>query len=151
SIEGPVLEELAFRPALIPTRLNIALSLSFLTILLSTILFSLNTPIRCALTVVLSALIFLIVRYGPIPKLLAGLTVSQPVLLVITSVGFGLIHIFNFHPFYGELFFLYPIYVLPQIVMGFILGITRLRLGLIWSILLHILSNGLLVWHKLLI
>jgi hypothetical protein len=35
--------------------------------------------------------------------------------------------------------------VLPQIISGFILAFTRMRLGLIWSITLHAVHNLVLL------
>jgi len=38
-----------------------------------------------------------------------------------------------------------PLLVAPQFFIGLIFGFIRVRLGLLWSIFLHSLYNGLLV------
>jgi len=68
-----------------------------------------------------------------------------------SSIVFGMIHASNF---VGNIWYLIGFsFVLgsPQIVGGFILGYTRLKYGLRYSILIHILNNSLLLFslfHK---
>ena len=54
---------------------------------------------------------------------------------------FAFVHIGNFKPLNYHLIFLYPIYVLPQFVMGLSLGYLRNKCGLKYSWLLHGLIN----------
>lgn len=57
---------------------------------------------------------------------------------------FGYVHITNFEISTNVLLFS-PILVAPQIYLGLILGYIRVRFGLIWSILMHGIYNGILV------
>lgn len=61
------------------------------------------------------------------------------------TLVFGFIHITNFEMTQNVLL-LSPILVLPQILLGGYLGFIRVRYGLIWSIGLHALYNGVLVF-----
>lgn len=54
---------------------------------------------------------------------------------------FAFVHIANFKPLNYHLIFLYPIYVLPQFVMGVSLGYLRNKCGIKYSWLLHGLIN----------
>lgn len=65
------------------------------------------------------------------------------------AVLFGYIHIFNFE-IETTVILLSPILVLPQIILGLILGYLRVKLGLIYSIILHALYNGILTLPMLL-
>lgn len=57
---------------------------------------------------------------------------------------FGYIHILNYETTFNVLI-LSPILVAPQICLGLILGYLRVKLGLIYSILLHMLYNASIV------
>ena len=65
------------------------------------------------------------------------------VVLVITSVIFGMAHIYN----YVESFLINAalfVMIVPRIVLGGIAGWLKLKTGvLIWPILLHFLNNAL--------
>lgn len=57
---------------------------------------------------------------------------------------FGLIHITNFENIDGY-YWLIPVLIAPQLFAGFYLGFIRVKLGLIWSILLHAVHNLALI------
>lgn len=65
------------------------------------------------------------------------------------ALGFGFIHITNFE-ISKTILILSPLLVAPQIIAGLILGYIRVRLGLLYSILLHSLFNGLAIIPSLL-
>ena len=56
---------------------------------------------------------------------------------------FGLVHITNFPNMEGY-YWLIPVLVAPQIVIGVYLGFIRVKLGLLWSMLLHATYNLIL-------
>ena len=58
-----------------------------------------------------------------------------------SAISFGLVHILNIKPFRPELILLYPLFVLPQIIMGFFFGNIRMQRGFVWSVALHGLLN----------
>ena len=57
---------------------------------------------------------------------------------------FGYVHISNFEITTNALLFS-PILVAPQIYLGLVLGYMRIQFGLIWSILMHAVYNGVLI------
>lgn len=61
----------------------------------------------------------------------------------ISAILFGVIHISNFE-FNPQVLLLAPLLVAPQIVIGVFLGYIRVKLGLLWSILLHAAYNTVL-------
>ena len=69
-----------------------------------------------------------------------------------TVVAFGLIHLVNFRtqlPFW-KLLLWGPFLVLPQLILGAMLGFIRLKLGFWWSVLLHAVHNLIFVGIALL-
>ena len=66
----------------------------------------------------------------------------------ISCFAFGLFHISNyrFSSFTAETLLLAPLLVLPQIISGFIFAFARMRLGMIWCIVLHAANNLLAFW-----
>jgi membrane protease YdiL (CAAX protease family) len=61
---------------------------------------------------------------------------------IISSICFGLIHIVNFLPLRLSIIWVYPLFILPQLFSGIILGYIRVKNGFIWSLLLHICINS---------
>lgn len=57
---------------------------------------------------------------------------------------FGYVHITNYE-LTTNVLLISPILVAPQIILGLLLGMIRVRLGLIYAILFHAVYNGLLV------
>ena len=60
------------------------------------------------------------------------------------TLVFGFYHITNFEITPTVILFS-PVLVSPQLCIGFILGYIRVKLGLIWAILLHSIYNTILV------
>ena len=59
----------------------------------------------------------------------------------MSCCGFGLIHIANFVPLKLYVLWAYPFFVLPQLVLGFILGYIRIKDGFFWALLVHCIIN----------
>ncbi|MEO1621167.1 MAG: CPBP family intramembrane glutamic endopeptidase, partial [Cyanobacteria bacterium J06632_3] len=57
----------------------------------------------------------------------------------VLTLLFGAIHITNYTP---EALPLLPLLVLPQVILGLLLGFVRLRYGFLWAILLHSFHNS---------
>ena len=60
------------------------------------------------------------------------------------GIIFAYVHLFNFELTTNVILFS-PLLVAPQFFIGLIFGFIRVRFGLLWSIFLHSLYNGLLV------
>ncbi len=65
------------------------------------------------------------------------------------ALTFGFMHIVNYE-ISTTILLLSPILIAPQIALGLILGYTRIKLGLIYAIILHMLFNSLLIIPNLL-
>ncbi len=57
---------------------------------------------------------------------------------------FGIIHITNFENINGQ-YWAVPVLVLPQLCAGVFFGFIRVKLGLLWSMLLHAAHNLVLI------
>ena len=64
--------------------------------------------------------------------------------LYFSCIAFGLVHVSNFTSITVANLLLAPLLVLPQVISGFIFAFARMRLGMIWCILLHTMHNALL-------
>lgn len=62
-------------------------------------------------------------------------------LLIISSIAFGFLHIYKLDNSLLLNSFSYFVYTIPLIIFGYILGIVRIRYGLIYSIVFHFLKN----------
>lgn len=67
----------------------------------------------------------------------------------IFTIIFGLVHLFNYN-ITTKTLLLSPFLIAPQIILGGYLGFIRVRFGLIWSILLHLIYNGIFIGISLL-
>tara|TARA_R110002073_G_scaffold136066_2_gene284467 strand:+ start:3366 stop:3929 length:564 start_codon:yes stop_codon:yes gene_type:complete len=57
---------------------------------------------------------------------------------------FAAVHMTNFE-MTREVYYIAPLLVAPQLILGVFLGYVRVKLGLQWSICLHAMYNGILV------
>ncbi len=62
-----------------------------------------------------------------------------------SAILFGMAHLSNFYMPSGQLWLLSPFLVLPQAVLGLILGYIRIKRGIWAAILFHALHNGFLI------
>lgn len=67
-----------------------------------------------------------------------------PTIFYVLTLCFGLMHISNFEMNLQNLL-LSPVLVSPQLAAGVLLGFTRVKLGLVYSMVLHALYNLILV------
>lgn len=57
---------------------------------------------------------------------------------------FAGVHLTNFE-MSRQVYYMAPLLVAPQLILGVFLGYVRVKLGLLWSICLHSLYNGILI------
>jgi len=62
--------------------------------------------------------------------------------LYVSVILFGAVHLFNFQ-FSKEILILGPLLSAPQIILGVFLAFIRIKLGLLWAILLHASYNAI--------
>lgn len=61
-----------------------------------------------------------------------------------STILFSLMHITNFTPLNAQTLLLAPLLVMPQFIVGTMLGYLRVRYGIGFSILFHVLVNAIL-------
>jgi len=149
---GPVLEETVFRLPLSFKRIPVALGIAFAFFLFSGAVpfvkkFELSIGWGYALLIHLAftaVLFFTCIKF--IPDNLSFTTKIKKTIIIISMCLFGLMHILNFIPLQWPLIWIYPVYVLPQLLMGWGITYVRFKRGFIWGIALHCLINSLAMW-----
>jgi len=91
----------------------------------------------------------LLLKRKPLSSMLTVPLHYQKRLFYAAALLFGLVHLHNFSPFYPKLLLVYPIFVLPQLITGFILGHVRLTYGFLYGFLLHFVINFVFILHYL--
>jgi hypothetical protein len=145
---GPAIEETIFRLPLSFKRVHIALSFAFAVFLFSSLLplvKHLNQSIgiwyELLIRLAVVGLIFLLI-YKLLPNNLSLKPALKKALIIASICLFGLMHISNFSPLQWAIIWVYPIYVLPQLLMGVALSYMRFKNGFVWGIALHCLINS---------
>ena len=143
-ILGPLVEELIFRLILVPKRRNIAIFtfvFSFLIINKTYYFIEIDWLLLMSLAVsgLLSFLVFNLLKRKP--EIETAIGKRQKMITMVSVVLFGLAHIANIENLHWELALLYPVYVLPQMILGYIFSVQRLKLGFIWGLLFHSMNN----------
>lgn len=129
----PVLEELMFRLTLIKSRKNLRAGIFSVCIYLGlTLWIGDSSNILEQFIVPMCSLKFIGITYSG----------ANSKLMFYSSVWiFGLLHISSYTPFIFELLPFYLIFVLPQLFMGLVLGYVRVKMGILYAILLHVIIN----------
>uniref|UniRef100_UPI0039E9E435 hypothetical protein n=1 Tax=Empedobacter stercoris TaxID=1628248 RepID=UPI0039E9E435 len=140
----PLIEEILFRLFLIPKKLNLIISSSFIIFFIinknffNIDLYSYKPYLS---TLIIFSIIFLIhKKYLFIKEFLLN---KKKIITYLSIISFALVHISNIHVFHWQLSLLYPIYVLPQLVMGYFITNLRLKTSFIWGVILHVLINSI--------
>lgn len=140
----PFIEEIFFRLALIVNKFNISIFLGMLSYKLlggQVIRFDIRNQyfiycILISITISVLSYFYFSVKY------INFLNQRKNWLIIISIVLFGLIHIFNIKELHWQLALFYPIFVLPQMIMGYFITNLRLKYGFVWGFLLHALFNA---------
>lgn len=139
-ILAPIYEEIIFRSLLKFEKINI-------------ILFIITTPILIVVTaihVIVSAVILLSILLLSVISLLLIYKRNKIELFLSSNfkyffygvaLTFGLTHTSNFAGNFYLILLFSPLLVGPQIVLGLILGYVRMKHGLVYSIIFHMLVN----------
>ncbi len=134
---GPIIEELSFRLLLVPRYSYISFSLSLIIIAISKSIWETNYGYELYL---LALPAFVLAHY--IFKHKSFNTTKHLRLIVhVSVVSFAFMHIFNFIDLEIWMYFIFPIFTAPQILMGYILSFTRLKYGFLFAVILHMLIN----------
>ena len=143
-ILGPLVEELIFRLILVPKRRNIAIFtfiFSFLIMNKTYYLIEIDWLLLMSLAVsgLLSFLVFNLLKRKP--EIETAIGKRQKIITMVSVVLFGLLHIVNIENLHWELALFYPVYVLPQMILGYVSSVQRLKLGFVWGLLFHSMIN----------
>ena len=143
-ILGPLVEELIFRLILVPKRRNIAIFtfvFSFLIINKTYYFIEIDWLLLMSLAVsgLLTFLVFNLLKRKP--EIETAIGKGQKIITMVSVVLFGLLHIVNIENLHWELALFYPVYVLPQTILGYVCSVQRLKLGFIWGLLFHSMNN----------
>ena len=143
-ILGPLVEELSFRLILVPKRRNIAIFtfvFSFLIMNKTYYLIEIDWLLLMSLAVsgLLSFLVFNLLKRKP--EIETAIGKRQKIITMVSVVLFGLLHIVNIENLHWELALLYPVYALPQMILGYVSSVQRLKLGFVWGLLFHSMIN----------
>jgi Type II CAAX prenyl endopeptidase Rce1-like len=141
---GPFLEEIIFRLPLKLEKLGIGLSIALLTYrysgghFLNFDLYNFNSYIRVAVTICLVVTTTILFPNGWI-KIIKERHFKY--FFYTSAFAFALIHITNLAPYKNQLFLFYPLFTLPQLIMGLAIGYIRMKHGFISGWGLHALIN----------
>jgi hypothetical protein len=139
---GPFLEELVFRLFLDFKKINLAISLFFISFLVLGSRFNYEALfLKSTLINAVLAFLFTIIIYFVVLKKYEFSIKYKKVFTVLSILIFGLVHISNLSNINYKLILFYPFFVLPQLIMGYFIANIRLRSGFIWGFLLHALVN----------
>ena len=142
-----LLEELAFRLLLVPNKRNIFISLIVLSTLVLDWLLIISGINEEAyfLIIIFSLVIICIVLHFIIPTTIMFAVANKNIYFTLSVVGFTFFHLFSYCFSWGLLFWT-PVFFLPQLVGGIILGYLRLKYGIVWSIIFHSIYNGMILF-----
>lgn len=143
-ILGPLVEELIFRLILVPKRRNIAIFTFVFSFLIMNKTYYINKIdwlllVSLAVSGLLSFLGFNLLKRKPEIETTIGK--RQKIITMVSVVLFGLLHIANIETLHWELALLYPVYALPQMILGYVSSVQRLKLGFVWGLLFHSMIN----------
>ena len=62
-------------------------------------------------------------------------------LIILSILLFGLMHVFNYRPVDYRILWIYPVFVIPQLLMGWAIAYVRFKNGFVWGIALLCLIN----------
>lgn len=142
-ILAPIIEEIIFRLLLKPNAYKVYI-FSFIMsfFILHGSFFSIELDYKFLKSIIISCLIIFLLYYFNIGNILSVIIKKNINLFIFISISiFGIIHIFNIDKLYWELALFYPIYVLPQFLLGYFITDLRIKSGFIWGILFHSIIN----------
>ncbi|CAN5423208.1 hypothetical protein BH09BAC6_BH09BAC6_12370 [soil metagenome] len=148
---GPLLEETVFRLPLSLKKIHISLAFAVAVFLIGgfLVLAVKGILLKFLIRIGLSLITFLMCIWL-VP---GGLSITDnrfsKKLIVLSICLFGLMHISNYSPIQWPIIWLYPVYVLPQLCMGWAITYLRFKNGFIWGFALHVIINSVSVAFSL--
>jgi len=141
---GPLLEEVVFRLPLSLKKRHIAIGCAVAVFLFTGAIFHNLTQIK-GLNLALQLSACVLVYTAGMLFVPTGLSINdhrfRKHLIILSMCLFGLMHIGNYIPIQWPLIWIYPIYVLPQLLMGWAITFIRFKNGFWWGYALHCVIN----------
>ena len=148
-VVGPLFEEILFRLNLVVTRINCALFVTALIIMLMKVSFFQSVEFYIFLGVIplfpIIYYIFIRIKF-PFQQIDHFVKSNFRYLFHILAITFGMLHLFNYQTVYWWMILFSPIITAPYIVTGYILGYTRMRYGFSNGWLIHSSINFIYVF-----
>jgi len=137
----PIIEELVFRAGLRVSKLNLVLITVSLPLLVLKGFLNIEWTFSIVASLVLLAALFFLLRKERVFETIDKFCLkNRRTIFYILLFSFGFLHL-NGHDITIKLLLFSPVVVLPHITGGFMLSYVRLKLGIIYAILLHSLNN----------
>ena len=138
----PPIEEVVFRLWLRVNR-SALFAVAFLVLLVGVLLLPVSN-LGAVLLIALSVLILVATLMGFDSDIERAVTRHFGFFFYGSVVLFALTHITNYEPLNASTLLFAPVLVLPQFLMGTVLGYIRVRYGIGYSILFHVVVNAIL-------
>ncbi|MES2276863.1 MAG: CPBP family glutamic-type intramembrane protease [Bacteroidota bacterium] len=141
-IIGPIFEELIFRFPLSFKKRQVAITLLiavfyFAGAFVHPKIIMMKVAVEIAIALIIAGLCIAFIPDTPL-----NMPEQRKRQLIITSMClFALMHVANYRPMDWALIWIYPIYVLPQLLLGWGITYVRFKNGFVWGIALHCLIN----------
>ncbi len=153
-----IIEELIFRLPLRYTAINLSISVLLFALfairsllyrfrIFDLVTFTERWLWSAVLALLIGSVVFVLLRTQPGRRIISRIWLHHfRSVLYFSCVAFGLVHVYNFTSITVASLLLAPLLVLPQVISGFIFAFARMRLGMIWCIVLHIAHNVLFLF-----
>jgi len=143
AIYAPIVEELAFRVGLRVSKRNLILMIFALSLIISRGFLNIEWLISISISLLLSIVLFLSFKMGRTFDLINNFHVkNRGLVFYILLLSFGFMHLIGYE-ITLELLLFSPIVVFSHITAGFMFSYVRLKLGVVFSMILHCLNNSL--------
>lgn len=144
---GPFFEEVIFRLPLSLKKIHIVLSVSLISLLVGGFVL---VGMHVTDYKIIKLLIFFVITFALgmwlVPDgLSAGHFRFKKVFIIVSMCLFGLMHIVNYSPLQWKVIWIYPVFILPQFLMGWAITYVRFKNGFFWGVLLHVIVNSVSV------
>jgi hypothetical protein len=140
---APIVEELLFRLILVFNKKNLIV-LIFTTFALLVNFTLREEVVKIALFLLLAVNLIIVYKYENQCKVY--FIRNFKVLFFLIAGLFAFLHFFNFLGISRSNFLFLPLLVIPQFILGLILGYIRITYGLVYSIFFHVLINCLILF-----
>ena len=142
---GPVFEEVLFRLLLRFTKRNLIIFFAVLGALSLYYIFQLKVKAVIILSLIMLIIVVFLQFYSR-RKIELFISSNFKYFFYFTAISFGLLHAFNFTGNISLIITFSLIIGGPQIIAGLILGFIRMKYGIVYSILFHMMINSIAIF-----